>query len=140
LNYQGILSRLAFLHRGGSGFYVTFAKFNFFYTNGFYITLRRMMMNNIKNFVDEKTSRKIISAICSLDFTDIHKLSEESGVPVSRLQDFVDETEKITQIDKGKLIVHLINMTDISEDEKQLEETKGQKYTTVKEFQQRKPG
>lgn len=97
-------------------------------------------MNNIKNFVDEKTSRKIISAICSLDFTDIHKLSEESGVPVSRLQDFVDETEKITQIDKGKLIVHLINMTDISEDEKQLEETKGQKYTTVKEFQQRKPG
>lgn len=92
-------------------------------------------MSNVKNFVDEKTTRKTISAICSLDFTEIHKLSKKSGLPVSRLQNFVDETEEMTQIDKGKLISHLINLTDISE-----EETKEAKYTNLKEFQKRKTG
>jgi len=97
-------------------------------------------MSNIKNFVGEKTTRKIVDALCALDFNTIHKLAEDSGVPVHRLQDFVDETEKITQLDKGKLIVYLVKLVDMGEEEGQLEETGEQIFTTLKEFQQRKTG
>jgi len=97
-------------------------------------------MSNIKNFVGEKTTRKIVDALCALDFNTIHKLAEDSGVPVHRLQDFVDETEKITQLDKGKLIVYLVKLVDMGEEEGQLEETGEQIFTALKEFQQRKTG
>jgi hypothetical protein len=61
-------------------------------------------------------------------------------VPVTRLQDFVDGTEEITQLDKGKLIIHLVNLMDISEEEKQHEETSEPTYASLEDFQQRKTG
>ena len=97
-------------------------------------------MSNIKNFVDERTSRRVIGALCALDYNTIQKLAEDSGVPVSRLQNFVEETEKITQLDKGKLIIYLVKLVDMGEEEGQIEETEKQMITTLKDFQQRKTG
>jgi len=97
-------------------------------------------MSNIKNFIDERTARKVIDALCALDFKTIHKLAEDSGVPVSRLQNFIEGTEKITQLDKGKLIIYLVKLVDIIEEEGQLEETKKQIFTSLKDFQQHKTG
>ena len=102
--------------------------------------LKELLMSDVKNFVDEKTKRKIIDALCELDFNSIHILADNSGVPVSRLQDFVDNTERITHLDKGKLIIHLVNLMDISEEGKQHEETTEPNFTSLKEFQQRKTG
>jgi uncharacterized protein YbbC (DUF1343 family) len=98
-----------------------------------------MDMDNVKNFVDEKTSRLIIQALCDLEFNDVLKLSEKSGVTVSRLQDFVDGDEQITQLDKGKLIIHLVNLAEMSNESKQLEKTE-ESYTSLKDFQNRKAG
>ena len=97
-------------------------------------------MSDIKNFIDERTARRVIGALCALDFNTIHKLAEDSGVPVHRLQNFVDGTEKITQLDKEKLIVYLVKLVDMGEEEGQLEDTEEQIFTTLKEFQQRKTG
>lgn len=97
-------------------------------------------MSNIKNFVDEKTSKKIIDTICALDFDTIHKLSKDSGVPVHRLQSFVDGDEIITQLDKGKLIIHLIKLVDIGEEQNPRDEDKEETFMTLKEFQLRKTG
>ena len=97
-------------------------------------------MANIKNFVDEKTSRKIIDAICSLDFNTIHNLAKDSGVPVDRLQSFVDGDEKITLLDKGKLIIHLIKLADITEETNIDEESNDKGFITLKDFQDRKAG
>lgn len=96
------------------------------------------MMSNVKNFVDEKTAKRIIDAITTLDFHGVLKLADDSGVPVSRLRDIIDRTERITQLDKGKLITHLMNLMDIREEEKPDEEAEGQNFTSLKEFQQRK--
>ena len=95
-------------------------------------------MSDVTNFVDEKTSRKIIAALCSLEFNAINKLAEDSGVPVNRLLDFVDETEKITQLDKGKLILHLLKLMDMGEEEIQEMGTDEEKVPSLKQFQQRK--
>ena len=95
-------------------------------------------MSNIRNFNDEKITTKIIHVLYTLNFNAIHKLAEYSGIPVHRLADFVGGTEKITQLDKGKLIVCLVKLFDMGEWEGQLEETEEQKFTALKEFQQRK--
>ena len=97
-------------------------------------------MSNIKNFVEEKTSKKIVDALCALDFNAIHKLAKDSGVPVHRLQNFVDGDEKITQIDKGKLIVYLVKSVDTNEKAGKPEENKENVFATLKEFQQRNTG
>lgn len=98
-------------------------------------------MANIKNFVDEKTSGKIIDALCALDFDSIHKLAKNSGIPVDRLQDFVDGDEKITQLDKGKLITHLIASAETAEEKHQHSETnKEMELARLKDFQRRKAG
>ena len=99
-----------------------------------------MNKNKITNFVDEKTARKIIDALCRLDFKSITKLADDSGVPVNRLQNFIEGTEKITQLDKGKLIIHLINLADMAEDISTKEEPPEIKYTSLKDFQKRKAG
>lgn len=39
-------------------------------------------MNNIKNFVNEKSSRMIINALCTLDFAAVQKLSADSKYTV----------------------------------------------------------
>ncbi len=96
-------------------------------------------MGNVKNFVDEKTSRKIISALCALEYKEVLKLSEKSEIPVTRLLDFVDGDEKITQLDKGKLIIHLINLAEISIEEETTEKIK-ERFTTHQEFLLRKTG
>lgn len=97
-------------------------------------------MSNIKNFVDEKTSKKIIDTICKLDFDTIHKLSKNSGVSVHRLQNFVDGDEMITRLDKGKLIVHLIQLVEMNEEQNLPAENTEGVFTTLKEFQLRKTG
>ena len=98
-------------------------------------------MATIKNFVDEKTSRKIIDAICALDYSSVLKLSDDSGVPVHRLQSFVDGDEKITQLDKGKLIIHLIKLVDIVDEEHHHEETNDEMVSPgINDFQRRKAG
>ena len=95
-------------------------------------------MSNIKNFIDERSARKIIDTLRTLDFHTILKLSEDSGVPVHRLRNIIDGVEQITRLDKGKLIVYLVKLVDM--DEEQLEETEEQIITTLKEFQQCKTG
>ena len=97
-------------------------------------------MSIIKNFIDERTTRRVIGALCALDYNTIQKLAENSGVPVHRLQNIVDGTEKITPLDKGKLIVYLVRLENMGEWEGQLEETEEQIITALKDFQQRKTG
>ncbi|MBL1142472.1 MAG: hypothetical protein HND53_10605 [Proteobacteria bacterium] len=97
-------------------------------------------MANVKNFVDEKTSRTIINALCALDYKDILVLSKKSGVTVTRLQDFVDGDEQITQLDKGKLIVHLISLSEISENKVGSTDIPENRFATHESFKARKTG
>ena len=95
----------------------------------------------IKNFIDEKNSRKIIDAICALDYNAVHKLSKDSGIPVYRLQGFVDGDEKITLFDKGRLITHLINLVNFTDEEDRHEEAGNEVvFVNLRDFQRRKAG
>ena len=96
------------------------------------------MNDNVENFVDEKTSRKIINALTKLDFKTCNKLANDSGIPFTRLQAFIHGIEKITQLDKGKLILHFAEL-DMSE-EKRCEDSTQERYSSLKAFQQRKAG
>lgn len=97
-------------------------------------------MNEIKNFIDERTTRRVIGALCALNFNTIHKLAEDSSVPVHHLHNIIDGTEKITQLDREKLITYLVRLVNMGEEERLFEETEEQIITTLKEFQQCKTG
>ena len=96
------------------------------------------MKDNITNFVDDKISRKIINALTKMDFETCNKLADNSGIPVSRLQEYIFGTEKITQLDKDMLILYVAELN--KDDEKRYEDSTMKQYSSLKEFQQRKVG
>ena len=91
------------------------------------------MSAEIKNFVDEKTTKLILDALSVLDFDSVHLLAKKSGVPVHRMQSFVDGDEKITQIDKGNLIPHLVALADMEYENDEQDESN----TRFAEFKKR---
>ena len=90
-------------------------------------------MSRVKNFINEKTTRKIVGALCALDLNTIHKLAKDSDVPVNRLHNIIAGAEKITQIEKEKLIVYLVKLVDMGEMEEQT-------LTSLKDPQYRNTG
>jgi hypothetical protein len=51
-------------------------------------------MDNIVNFIAEKNTRKIVNAICDLDFLAFNKVANDSKIPVIRLLSFIEGSEK----------------------------------------------
>lgn len=96
------------------------------------------MGNNIKNFVDEKTNRTIVDALMQLDFKSVNKLAEDSAIPVHRLQAFIEGSERITQVDKGSLILHLVDI-DMTTQEKS-KDPASEQFTSLDAFRRRKTG
>jgi hypothetical protein len=91
-------------------------------------------MDNIINFVDEKNTRKIVNALCSLDYLAFNKIVNDSGISVIRLLSFIDGSERITMLEKGQLIPHLIKLADIDDDSAQIDEETAQTFSTFKDF------
>jgi hypothetical protein len=55
---------------------------------------REFKMDNIVNFIAEKNTRKIVNAICDLDFLAFNKVANDSKIPVIRLLSFIEGSEK----------------------------------------------
>jgi hypothetical protein len=91
-------------------------------------------MGDLVNFVDEKNTRKIVNAICDLDFLYFNKLANDSKIPVTRLLSFIDGSEMITMIEKDQLIPHLTNLADMSEDKSKLDEETVESFTALNDF------
>jgi hypothetical protein len=97
------------------------------------------MDDKIKNFVDEKNTTKIVNALCDMDFLEFNQIVEDSGIPITRLLGYIDGSEKITTLDKEKLIPHLSRLSEMPEDKIHSDENVVETYSSLKNFLERKP-
>jgi hypothetical protein len=97
------------------------------------------MDDKVKFYVDEKTTTKIVNALCDMDFLEFNQIVEDSKIPITRLLGFIDGSDKITTLDEEKLIPHLSRLSEMPDDKVHSDGNVVETYSSLKNFLEGKP-
>jgi hypothetical protein len=101
--------------------------------------IKRVDMETAENLIDEVSERKIVNALCALDFIAFNKVANDSGVSAIRLLGYIDGSERMTREDEVKMSHHL-NLDHVPDSNIEMDDDVIQSYSTFKNFLEGKVG